>query len=259
MQGLRAGFLAVLDWLGSDSGRAFGAKLDPGLGVFLVLGNCGRGHLPVPRVGAIHDSCAISTMNNASQIINISLKSCGCNGLPSLVGRNAAHRQIDTGPHRLGAGPPSADDRATANVAIRLAYEHPAEAERVLNQDPRIDFGQDLAAASEALLLARYDREVAATLFEPFAAYTRRLSLRDGSDINTTILLARAALDPHGGAALVESLPPARTLDINDPANWARYSVAEQLAEPPERRWMSIWRFYSGRGMALFEEAYRDL
>jgi hypothetical protein len=126
-------------------------------------------------------------------------------------------------------------------------------------EDPRIDFGQDLAAASEALLLARYDREVAATLFEPFAAYTRRLSLRDGSDVNTTILLARAALDPRGGAALVESLPPARTLDINDPANWARYSVAEQLAEPPERRWMSIWRFYSGRGIALFEEAYRDL
>jgi hypothetical protein len=126
-------------------------------------------------------------------------------------------------------------------------------------EDPRIDFGQDLASASEALLLARYDREVAATLFEPFAAYTRRLSLRNSSDINTTILLARAALDPRGGAALVESLPPARTLDIVDPANWARYSVAEQLAEPPERRWMSIWRFYSGRGIALFEEAYRDL
>jgi hypothetical protein len=126
-------------------------------------------------------------------------------------------------------------------------------------EDPRIDFGQDLAAASEALLLARYDREVAATLFEPFAAYTRSLSLRDGSDVNTTILLARAALDPRGGAALVESLPPARTLEIVDPANWARYSVAEQLAESPERRWMSIWRFYSGRGIALFEEAYRDL
>jgi hypothetical protein len=125
--------------------------------------------------------------------------------------------------------------------------------------DPRVDFGQDIAPASEVLLLARYDREAAATLFEPFAAYIRSLSLRDASDINTTILQARAAFDPRGAVALVESLPPARTPSIDDPHNWARYSVAEQLAEPLERRWMSIWRFHSGCGLALFEEAYRDL
>jgi hypothetical protein len=74
-----------------------------------------------------------------------------------------------------------------------------------------------------------------------------------------TILLARAAFDPRGAVDLVESLPPARSLDINDPANWARYNVAEHLAEPPERRWMSIWRFHSGCGLALFEDVYRDL
>jgi hypothetical protein len=125
--------------------------------------------------------------------------------------------------------------------------------------DPRVDFGQDIAPASEVLLLARYDREAAATLFEPFAAYVRSHSLRDGTDINTTILQARAAFDPRGAVALVESLPPARNPDIGDPTNWARYSVAEQLAEPPERRWMSIWRSHSGCGLALFEETYRDL
>jgi hypothetical protein len=125
--------------------------------------------------------------------------------------------------------------------------------------DPRIDFGQDLPPASEVLLLARYDREVAATLFEPFAAYARSLALRGDIEIAPTILLARAAFDPRGAVNLVESLPPARSLDINDPAHWARYRVAEYLAEPSERRWMSIWRFHSGCGLALFQEAYRDL
>ena len=28
---------------------------------------------------------------------------------------------------------------------------------------------------------------------------------------------------------------------------------------PPDRRWMGIWRFYSGCGIAMFEESYRGL
>ena len=125
--------------------------------------------------------------------------------------------------------------------------------------DPRIELSRDVPQASEVLLLARYDREVAATLFEPFAAHARSLALRGDTEIVPTILLARAAFDPRGAVDLVESLPPAQSLDITDPANWARYSVADHLAEPPERRWMSIWRFHSGCGLALFEEVYREL
>ena len=125
--------------------------------------------------------------------------------------------------------------------------------------DPRIELSRDVPQASEVLLLARYDREVAATLFEPFAAYARSLAFRGDIEIVPTILLALAAFDPRGAVDLVESLPPARSLDISDPTNWARYSVAEHLAEPPERRWMSIWRFHSRCGLALFEEMYRDL
>ena len=62
--------------------------------------------------------------------------------------------------------------------------------------DPRIDFGEDVPQASEVLLLARYDREVAATLFEPIAASARSLALRGDIDIVPTILLACAALRP---------------------------------------------------------------
>jgi hypothetical protein len=48
-----------------------------------------------PRVGDIHDSYAMSTLNNASQTINISLRSYEGNGLPSLVFIYAAH--VSTG------------------------------------------------------------------------------------------------------------------------------------------------------------------
>ena len=85
------GLLAVLEGLGGDGGGAFGAELDPGLEGLLVLGNDGRGHLTVPRVGGLQDSYAMSTLNNVSQTIKISLKFRECNELPSLVCRNADH------------------------------------------------------------------------------------------------------------------------------------------------------------------------
>ena len=34
---------------------------------------------------------------------------------------------------------------------------------------------------------------------------------------------------------------------------------SENLAMPPSRRWMRIWRFHSGCGIAMFEESYRNL
>ena len=51
----------------------------------------------------------------------------------------------------------------------------------------------------------------------------------------------------------------AKTPNVSDPTNWARITVAEILAKPPERRWMGVWRFYSGCGIAMFEEVYREL
>ncbi len=125
--------------------------------------------------------------------------------------------------------------------------------------DPRTDFGGDNPLAAEALLLSRYDRGVATALFEPVAAFVRSRPLRDGNDIIPVVLLALTGIDPRTAVEVVESLPPARTLDLNDRTNWARVTVAETLAMPPERRWMSIWRFHSGCGVAMFEEKYREL
>jgi len=145
-----------------------------------------------------------------------------------------------------------APDRV-AEVFWRAVALHPTAG------DPRTDFGQDIPWIPEVLLLSRYDREVAATLLEPVSAYTRSLALRGGNDITSAVLLARAAIDPRGAVALVESLPPAGTSSISEPANWARQTLAEHLAMPPERRWMRIWRFNAGCGLAMFEELYRDL
>jgi hypothetical protein len=124
--------------------------------------------------------------------------------------------------------------------------------------DPRSDFGADCPLISEVMLLSRYDREVASTLFEPVAAYVRSRALRGGQDIIVGVVHALACLDPRNAVAAVEGLPPARTLSIGEPVNYLRYDLAELLAMPPERRWMGIWRFNAGCGTAMFEEVYRE-
>ena len=125
--------------------------------------------------------------------------------------------------------------------------------------DPRTDFGRDEPLAAEALLLSRYDSQVAEVLFEPVAAFVRSRSLRDGNDIIPVVIQSFSVIDPRTAVEVVEGLPPARTLDVNDRTNWSRITVAENLAMPPSRRWMRIWRFHSGCGSAMFEDFYRDL
>jgi hypothetical protein len=124
--------------------------------------------------------------------------------------------------------------------------------------DPRGDFGGDHPLVSEVMLLSRYDRDVAATLFEPVAAYVRSRPLRGDQDIKVAVHQALACLDPKNAVAVVESMPPARTLKIGEPGNYARYDLAEILAMPPARRWMRIWRDHAGCGTAMFEEVYRE-
>ncbi len=124
--------------------------------------------------------------------------------------------------------------------------------------DPRSDFGVDYPLISEVMLLSRYDREVARTLFEPAADYIRSRARRGGQDIIVGVVHALACLDPKNAVAVVEGLPPARTLSIGAPVNYLRYDLAELLAMPPEHRWMGIWRFNAGCGIAMFEEVYRE-
>jgi len=125
--------------------------------------------------------------------------------------------------------------------------------------DPRDDFGRDHSLIANALLLSRYDRKVAATLFAPVAAFARSTSLRQASDLTPSTILALGCIDPRAAVALIERLPNPLSLDINDRTNWARQTLAAHLAMPPDRRWMRIWRDHAGCGIAMFEEVYRDL
>jgi hypothetical protein len=145
-----------------------------------------------------------------------------------------------------------APDRVAAVFWRALALSVPGD-------DPRTDFGRDDPLPCVAALLSRYDREAAALLFEPVAAFVRGRALREANDIIPGVLVALTCLDPRAAVEVVESLPPAKTPGVNEPTNWARITVAELLAMPPERRWMRIWRFYSGCGISMFEDVYRDL
>lgn len=134
-----------------------------------------------------------------------------------------------------------------------------AVAEQPAGDDPRDDFGSDQSLIDDALLLSRYDRTVAATLFAPVAAFLRCAPLRGEQELTPSMVLALASIDPRHAVSVIEGLPRPSSLDINDPTNWAIQTLAEHLALPPDRRWLSIWRFHAGCGIAMFEEVYRDL
>ncbi len=79
-------------------------------------------------------------------------------------------------------------------------------------------------------VLSRYDRSVAATLFEPVWAFIRSQPLRgEHCELSSATILALGCLDPV------------------------------DAVNQPERRWMGIWRFHSGCGIAMYEEVFREL
>ncbi len=100
------------------------------------------------------------------------------------------------------------------------------------------------------MLLARYDREVAAALFEPMDSYLRTLAAQKGphDKFTPSLIVAKGCIDPRAAVALLESLTPPRDFRRSDPAHEARLRLAEVLGLPAEKRWMRLWRSTGGRG-----------
>jgi hypothetical protein len=96
----------------------------------------------------------------------------------------------------------------------------------------------------ECMLLARYDREVAAALFEPMDSYLRSLVARTGSrnEFTPSVIVAKGCIDPRAAVALLESLTQPRDFRPSNPAHEARLRLAEVLGLTPESRWMRLWR-----------------
>ncbi len=97
----------------------------------------------------------------------------------------------------------------------------------------------------ECMLLAHYDREVAAALFEPIDSYLNSLinAKGRGPDFTPSLIVGKVCIDPRAAVALLEALPPPRNPNrMDDPANEARLMLAEVLGQPPEKRWTRLWR-----------------
>jgi hypothetical protein len=94
------------------------------------------------------------------------------------------------------------------------------------------------------MLLARYDREVAAVLFLPMDAYLRSLIRQKGphNQFSASVVVAKGCIDPVAAVALSESLTPRHEFSRFDPAHDARFQLAEMLGLPTEKRWRRLWR-----------------
>jgi hypothetical protein len=132
----------------------------------------------------------------------------------------------------------------------RIAPERLAEVFwRAVALHPRLDVDrEDLVRSSyignECMLLARYDREVAAVLFEPMDSYLRSLVARksDRGGFTPSVIVGKACLDPRAAVELLEALPAPRDSSLFTPSYAARVYLAEALGPPPEERWKARWR-----------------
>jgi hypothetical protein len=113
--------------------------------------------------------------------------------------------------------------------------------------DPRAFNAQD-DVLQLALLLARYDRDVAAALFEPAARSSTAQVTEDGQMIPAEVLLL-GVIDPRRAVAAIESAPAPESADSR--ANWSRLILSEQLGGDDETMWDRIWRTFSGLGAVL--------
>ena len=113
--------------------------------------------------------------------------------------------------------------------------------------DPRVEYGRD-DGLRQALLLARYDRQVAAALYEPAARASSRRGTDAGQMIPLEVMLL-AVLDPLRAVAAVEAMPEPANLETTGP-NWSRIILSDQLGRDDEMLWSHIWQF-SGLGGVL--------
>lgn len=102
----------------------------------------------------------------------------------------------------------------------------------------------------ECILIARYDRAVAAALFAPMDTYLHGLAARRErrNAFASSHLVALSCIDPRAAVSLLDSLtspgpfdPPLSDYSVSNPAHAARMILARALGQPAERRWKFLW------------------
>ena len=101
----------------------------------------------------------------------------------------------------------------------------------------------------ECMVLSHYNRDVAATLFEPADVFIKSLLARKGqsNELTASVLVAKACIDPKAGVELLDTLPVARGLAIADSSNEARMQLARAFSLPAGERWKRLWRSMSAQ------------
>ncbi len=112
-------------------------------------------------------------------------------------------------------------------------------------ESEREDRFQNSFVGFECMLLSRYDREVAAALFQPIDSYLNALASEKGRSpaFTPSLIMGKCCIDPRSAVVLLEALTPPRALNReNDPTIVGRLRLAEVLGLPPEKRWTRLWR-----------------
>jgi hypothetical protein len=116
-----------------------------------------------------------------------------------------------------------------------------------VRDDPRAVNAQD-DVVRLALLLARYNRDVAAALYELAVRSSTAQVTEDGRMLPTDVLLL-GMLDPRRAVAAVESL--AQPASPKSRPKWSRIILSEQLGRDDTSMWEGSWMTSSGLGGVL--------
>ena len=137
--------------------------------------------------------------------------------------------------------PPTNPAAQILPIVERVAPERLAEVFwRAVALHPRIETDredqlQTSYIGKECILLARYDREVAAVLFEPLDSYLKKPAVRQASDAFVNVaMLAKGSIDPRAAVALIESMTPPGAFDRSNAVHRARLSARRNAG--PDRR-----------------------
>jgi hypothetical protein len=98
----------------------------------------------------------------------------------------------------------------------------------------------DFRVAGAAILLARYDRQVA----DVFVTQAMSSQSPSRSVYFPMVIRAKADVDPQGAVAMMESLPPGSgdmRPGANSMTNQARDELLIYLIEPSENHWKYVW------------------
>ena len=113
--------------------------------------------------------------------------------------------------------------------------------ERISSDDE--DRLQRSAIGTECSLLAHYDHDAAAVLFEPMNAYIQTVVSEQnrGGEVTRAALRAKACIDPAAAVALLDQVPLGEAQSPIDGWFEARLPLAKALLAPREKRWAYLW------------------